>query len=184
MPPHHVGLGAVTRSRLNASESCRGVLCFACCACFQDNYLNRDEMLAALQEVGVFNGIRAKQVGERVHGRAAARVRVGAIGPPWREPFKVLRARAASTARVRALCALQGGCWTTSSRRPTGTTTGASACRWVVGERVAPSNPGRACLHSPARQILSHIVTTCCAAPVMSGSFLSCCPRPQALAQP
>lgn len=30
----------------------------------QDNYLNRDEMLAALQEVGVLNGIRAKQVGE------------------------------------------------------------------------------------------------------------------------
>lgn len=30
----------------------------------QDNYLNRDEMLAALQEVGVFNGIRANKVGE------------------------------------------------------------------------------------------------------------------------
>eukprot|EP00798_Chlamydomonas_sp_ICE-L_P031869 gene31869-7077_t len=29
----------------------------------QDNFLNRDEMLAALQEVGVLNGIRAKQVG-------------------------------------------------------------------------------------------------------------------------
>ncbi|GFH10230.1 uncharacterized protein HaLaN_05506 [Haematococcus lacustris] len=29
----------------------------------QDNYLNKDEMLAALQEVGVFNGIRAKRLG-------------------------------------------------------------------------------------------------------------------------
>ena len=30
----------------------------------QDNYLSKDEMLAALQEVGVLNGIRARHVGE------------------------------------------------------------------------------------------------------------------------
>jgi hypothetical protein len=35
----------------------------------QDNYLNRDEMLAALQEVGVFNGIRAKHVGKELIAR-------------------------------------------------------------------------------------------------------------------
>eukprot|EP00983_Pelagomonas_calceolata_P089274 1157298-Pelagomonas_calceolata.AAC.21 len=32
--------------------------------CMQDNHLNKDEMLAALQEVGLLNGIRAKHVGE------------------------------------------------------------------------------------------------------------------------
>lgn len=30
----------------------------------QDNYLSRDEMLAALQEVGLLNGIKARQLGE------------------------------------------------------------------------------------------------------------------------
>lgn len=34
--------------------------------CLQDNFLNKDEMLAALQEVGLLNGIRAKYIGERV----------------------------------------------------------------------------------------------------------------------
>lgn len=42
----------------------------------QDNYLNRDEMLAALQEVGVFNGIRANKVGE-FHGLAVGASRLG-----------------------------------------------------------------------------------------------------------
>ena len=34
------------------------------CVPLQDNYLSKDELLAALQEVGVLNGIRARHVGE------------------------------------------------------------------------------------------------------------------------
>jgi hypothetical protein len=32
----------------------------------QDNYLSREEMMAALQEIGIFNGIRAKHVSAKV----------------------------------------------------------------------------------------------------------------------
>ncbi len=53
----------------------------------QDNHLNRQEMLQALDEIGVLNGIKAKHVGACVHvrvrlhtrERAACVVRVGVV---------------------------------------------------------------------------------------------------------
>ena len=55
----------LSRGELNLSLQLLHLMLPVCHSCSaQDNYLSRDEMLAALQEVGLLNGIKARQLGE------------------------------------------------------------------------------------------------------------------------